>query len=62
MVFGHGPRANDLTEQVVKHLQRWGDDYWETQPTIRLARGRNRRALAGQFVIDKASVRLAISW
>lgn len=61
-VIGHGPRGAQLAGEVAEHLQEWGRDYREVHPTIRLARNNNRELLTGQFVIDKAATRLAISW
>ncbi len=66
-VIGHGPRAAELTEQVVTEVGAW-DSGWGNAapaPTFRMAVGEARTRLPAsdpRLVIDKPHSRLVIDW
>jgi protein-L-isoaspartate(D-aspartate) O-methyltransferase len=61
-VVGHGPHGRELAERAAEQIRIWARGYQTRPVTIRLAQGAARQALSGQFVIDKAFSRIAVTW
>jgi protein-L-isoaspartate(D-aspartate) O-methyltransferase len=61
-VYGHGPAAQELTDQVIKHIQSWDGSNLDARIEVYPAGTPDDRLPAEAFVLNKKHTRVAISW
>src|SRR5262249_2676941 len=61
-VYGHGPGAKELTDQVLKHIRSWDGSNLDARIEMYPAGTPDGRLPEGSFVLDKKHRRVIISW